>query len=111
MAREHVQVFAAWHQHNRIDKRVRGLDVAESRVERETQADGVIQTLLKTHGSGQHHIPGSRMQRHHLVVIIRHRVGTSTVGGDDARPDDSHQHFFPLFWQLRFVSNDDVILH
>lgn len=51
------------------------------------------------------------MQRHHLVVIVGHCVCTAAVGGNDVRPDDSHQHFLPLLWQLRFISDDNVILH
>lgn len=53
------------------------------------------------------------MQRHHLVVIIGHCVGTAAVGGNDARPDDSHQHFFPLLWQLQTMKGqkDDVKMY
>lgn len=61
---------------------------------------------------GRSNIPGSRMQRHHLVVIIGHCVGTAAVGGNDTRPDDSHQHFFPLLWQLQTMKEQkhDVMM-
>lgn len=58
-------------------------------------------------------IPGSGMQRHRLVVIVGHCVCTAAVGGNDARPDDSHQHFLPLLWQLHTMKEqaDDVMMY
>lgn len=40
----------------RINECVRGLDVTESRVQRQAEADGVVQTGLKANRSGKNHV-------------------------------------------------------
>lgn len=42
----------------RIDECVRGLDVTEGGVQRQTEADGVVQARLKANWSGKNHVPG-----------------------------------------------------
>lgn len=40
----------------RVDEGVRGLDVAEGRVQRQTEADCVVQARLKANWSGENHV-------------------------------------------------------
>lgn len=42
---------------NRIDERVRVLDVSDGGVERQAEADRVAQTFLEAHGIQQQHVP------------------------------------------------------
>lgn len=43
---------------NRIDERVRVLDVSDGGVKRQAEADRVAQTFLEAHGIQQQHVPG-----------------------------------------------------
>lgn len=45
-------------------------------------------------------LPGAGVERHHLVVIVRHGVGTAAVGCDWSRSHHRHQHLLPLLGQL-----------
>lgn len=53
---------------NRIDERVRVLDVADGGVERQAEADRVAQTFLEAHGIQQQHVPEKTGNR---VVSVR----------------------------------------
>lgn len=62
---------------HRVDERVRALDVADRRVERQAESDRVVQSLLETDRPQQQHV--SETQRGVSVCVC---VGHVAAGGD-----------------------------
>lgn len=68
----------------RVDEGVRGLDVAEGGVQRQAEADGVVQARLEANGSGKNHQPEGASRKHTCEVVWP--LATAAVAADYLEP-------------------------